>query len=152
MEPFLVFRRTGRAIAAVVAFGFGGGTVIMGVATSLASAMRLGAFLPAFTGYFLAASPFFLFGWILSRCRRELWFVPEASAFRMLTYRPWLLKGPRVEQASLDDYRAVTTRVISPVAEEDSTLVALLTQDGDAVPVDEPSFSTLKSRFQGGER
>lgn len=137
-EPFLLFRRTGRTIAAVVAFGFGGGTVLMGLASTLAAVFSARAAFGAFKGYALAAAPFFLFGLILAACRRELWFVPEARAFRMLTYRPWRLRGPRVEQASLDDYRAACLWEVPSGEARGNTVVALVTDEGgERVPVRE---------------
>jgi hypothetical protein len=145
MEPFLVFRRTGRTIAAVVALGFGGGTLLLGLGTTLASAPHVQAALAAARGYFLAALPFFVGGAVLAVCKRELWFVPEARAFRMLTYRPWRFRGPRVEQASIDDYRALCTE--RPRGEQPSTLVSLVTESGETVPIREFEESSEASAF-----
>ena len=137
VDPFLVSARSGKTIAKVVAFGFGGGTVVLGLVTTLSLAFSMQAAFAAVRGYFLAALPFFFFGAVLAACRRELWFVPEAKAFRMLTFRPWLFKGPRVEQASLDDYHAVCAEVQEHSSEQASTLVVLVTKEGHQVPVRE---------------
>ncbi len=136
-EPFLVFRRTGTTIAAVLAFGFGGGTVLLGVVSSFSFGFSVDAVWAAFRGYFLAALPFFLGALILVRCRRELWFVPGARSFRMLTFRPWQLSGPRVEEAKLDEFRAVKTERLEQDAEQATTVVSLVMSAGDAVPVRE---------------
>ncbi len=133
--PFLVFRRTGRTIAAVLAFGFGGGTVLLGVSSTVMGTLSARAALAAAWGYFLAALPFFAAAVVLARCRRELWFVPDAQAFRLLTFRPWLLAGPRVEQAPIAEYRALKTELVDPEGKE--TVVSLVTEAGDAVPVRE---------------
>ena len=138
-EPFLVSRRTGKTIAKVVAFGFGGATVVLGLATTFGVAFSLQALFGAFRGYFLAAIPFFLFGGVLALCKRELWFVPEAEAFRMLTFRPWQLKGPRVEQGPLEDYQAVCAVELEQDDEQPATVVALVTQRGEEVAVREVS-------------
>jgi hypothetical protein len=137
MEPVLVFRKTGRLVALVIGVGFGGGTLLMGVVSALGEAMRAEALAPALRGYFLAALPFFAGAAVLWVCRRELWFVPEARAFRMLTYRPWRFSGPRVEQASVDEYRALCTASVERRGEASTTVVALLTPSGDVVPVRE---------------
>ncbi|MBM4375155.1 MAG: hypothetical protein FJ095_08730 [Deltaproteobacteria bacterium] len=136
-EPYLVFRRTGRTIAAVLAFGFGGGTVLLGVLSSVVGAVSAAAIWAAARGYFFASFPFFLGALVLVRCRRELWFVPGARAFRMLTFRPWQLAGPRVEEAKLEDFHAVRTEVFEQVGEAASTVVSLVMASGDAVPVRE---------------
>lgn len=135
MEPMLIMRRTGRTIAIVLAAGFGGGTMLLGLASALASALRAGALWPALWGYFLAALPFFLAGAVLAMCRRELWFVPQHRAFRMLTYRPWRLGGPRVEQASVDEYRGLCVTEQAAEGEDAASLqvVALITSGGDRV-------------------
>jgi len=135
-EPFLVFRKTGRTIAAVLAFGFGGGTLLMGVASTAAAAVNARALLNAFLGYFLGALPFFVLAAVLAMCRRELWFVPEARAFRMLTYRPWR-RGPRVEQALIDEYKALCSWAIAGGEAEGNTVVALVTEGGERVPLRE---------------
>jgi hypothetical protein len=145
MEAFLVFRRTGKTIAAVLAGGFGGGTVLLGVGSAVAEALTstasastgARAILPALQGYLLASSPFFLLALLIALCRRELWFLPELGVFRMLTFRPWLLRGPRVEQAPLDEYRALCTEQLDERSEGSGTLVSLITESGECVPVRE---------------
>lgn len=136
-EPFLVFRRTGRTIAAVMAFGFGGGTVLLGVMSSVVGAFSAGAVWAAARGYFLASLPFFVSALVLVRCRREFWFVPAARSFRMVTFRPWQFDGPRVEEAKLDEFRAVKTERIEQAGEDATTAVSLVMQEGGAVPVRE---------------
>lgn len=147
MEPFLVFRRTGRTIAAVVALGFGGGTILLGLGTTLAAAPSAHSAFAAARGYFLAALPFFVAGALLAVCKRELWFVPEARAFRMLTYRPWRFRGPGVEQASIEDYRALCTESLSHRTEQPTTLVSLVTEGGETVPIREFEESSEASAF-----
>lgn len=136
-EPYLVFRRTGRTIAAVLAFGFGGGTVLLGVVTAAVGAFSATTIWMAARGYVLAALPFFLAALVLVRCRRELWFVPAARALRMLTFRPWQLAGPRVEEAKLDEFRAVKTELLEPIGEQRTTAVSLVMLAGGAVPLRE---------------
>jgi hypothetical protein len=146
MEPFLVFRRTGKTIAKVLAFGFGGGTVLLGLTTSAAS-FSLAALAGAARGYGLAALPFFAGAAILAACWRELWVLPpegdKAGVLRMVTYRPWMLRGPRVEQAALSDYASVCAARIDQRGEQSSFAVALTTKDGEQVPVRE--FDDQKS-------
>lgn len=139
VEPLLVFRRTGKTIAKVLAFGFGGGTLVLGVSTSVGS-LEPRAIWSAFTGYALVASPFFVAGAILALCWRELWVVVSddgARFLRMITFRPWMLAGPRVEQAPMDEYAAVFTAELTHRAEKASFAVALMTQAGDQVPIRE---------------
>lgn len=137
MPPFLIFRRTGRVIALVLAVGIGGGTVLIGTASAAAGALSAAAVWPALKGYVLVSLPFFVMGAVLWRCRRELWAVPEAKALRMLTYRPWQVKGPRVEQAPIGDYSGLCKVTIDSRAEQTSLAVALITNDGDHIPVRE---------------
>lgn len=140
VEPLLVFRRTGKTIAKVLAFGFGGGTLVLGVSTSVGGSFELHAIWSAFTGYALVASPFFVAGAILALCWRELWVVvaDDGGRFlRMITFRPWMLSGPRVEQAPMDEYAAVFTAELTHRAEKASFAVALMTQKGDQVPIRE---------------
>ena len=136
VEPFLVFRRTGKTIALVLAGGFGGGTVLLGL-MSAASALNSAAILPAVKGYLLAALPFFVAGALLATCRRELWVVPDAKAVRMLTFRPWHFSGPRIEQAKLDEYTGLCTVSMTHRTEAETLAVALITGEGDRVPVKE---------------
>jgi hypothetical protein len=131
--PFLVMKRTGKTIAKVLAFGFGGGTLLLGVVTSVGGSLSARAIWPALTGYLLAALPFFVMAAVLWRCKRELWVVPSHGVLRMLTFRPWLVRGPRVEQASLEEYRGVCTVALR--GEDAAVAVALVTQAGDPVPV-----------------
>jgi hypothetical protein len=139
MEPFLVFRRTGRTIAAVLALGFGGGTLLLGLGSTVADAPNLHATLAAGRGYLLATLPFFLAAAVLYVCKRELWFLPEVRAFRMLTFRPWRLSGPQVEQAPLDEYRALCTESMGD--KDKTTVVSLVTEGGETVPVREFAVS-----------
>ncbi len=144
-----MFRRTGRTIAKVLAFGFGGGTLMLGVLTSVGGGFDAHAIGSAFTGYGLAASPFFLAGAILALCWRELWVVPADDTkrlLRMITFRPWMFSGPRVEQASLEDYAAVCTAELTHRAEKASFAVSLMTREGDQVPVRE--FTELEPARQ----
>ncbi len=127
--PFLVMQRTGKTIAKVLGLGFGGGTVLLGVTTSVGGALSTRALWPALTGYLLAALPFFVMAAVLWRCKRELWVVPADGVLRMLTFRPWLVRGPRVEQ----EYRGVCTVALR--GEDAAVAVALVTQAGDPVPV-----------------
>lgn len=140
VEPLLVFRRTGKTIAKVLAFGFGGGTLALGLTTSVGGAFRPAAIWAAFYGYFLAASPFFLAGAIVALCWRELWVVQDDDGdrfLRMVTYRPWMFSGPRVEQAAMSEYAAVCTAELTHRAEKASFAVALMTTDGEQVPIRE---------------
>lgn len=136
-EPFLVFRRTGRTIGAVLALGFGGGTVGLGVATAFSGPFELRALGLAVQGYGAAALPFIVCGLLLARCRRELWFVPSAQAFHMVTYRPWLVRGPRVEACRLDEYRAILCERREPTLDEPDHVVSLITVAGEHVAVRE---------------
>jgi hypothetical protein len=94
----------------------------------------------ALAGYALVASPFFLAGGILALCWRELWVVHDEDGgrfLRMITFRPWMFAGPRVEQAPLNEYAAVCTAELTHRAEKASFAVALMTQEGDQVPIRE---------------
>lgn len=137
MDPFLVSRRSGRTIAMVVGLGFGGGTMLLGVTSAAAGALNATAILPAVWGYFVASIPFFVFGAIVAACRRELWVVPEQQALKMLTFRPWLIRGPRVEQAPLEEYRGLCKVSLDHRAESSTFAVALVPKDGEPVPVRE---------------
>ncbi len=121
----------------MLAFGFGGGTLVLGVLTAVGASFELRALLAAFKGYFLAALPFVVAGVALSLCRRELWFLPGARAFHMLTFRPWLVRGPRVEEARLDEYRALRSDMPDPAMDEPAHVVSLVTVTGESVPVRE---------------
>lgn len=137
-----MFRRTGRTIAAVLALGFGGGTLLLGLGSTVADAPNLHATLAAGRGYLLATLPFFLAAAVLYVCKRELWFLPEVRAFRMLTFRPWRLKGPQVEQAPLEEYRALATE-----SDHNVTVVSLVTESGESIPVREFSASSEARAF-----
>lgn len=147
MAPLLVSERSGRTIAMVLALGFGGGTILLGVTSAAAGALKAAAIWPALWGYFLAALPFFVGGAILAGCRRELWVVPEHKALKMLTYRPWLLRGPRVEQAPFDEYRGLCLVSLEPRAEQASFAVALVPKEGEPVPVREFETSEQATSF-----
>jgi hypothetical protein len=97
----------------------------------------VGTVFSAATGYILASLPFFVGALILMFCRRELWIVPDDKMLRMLTFRPWLWRGPRIEQAPLDEYRGLCLVSLDHRAERSSLAVALITEDGDRVPIRE---------------
>lgn len=120
-----------------MAFGFGGGTMLLGLLSSFSVGFSRAALWAAFRGYFLAALPFFVAALVLDRCKREFWFVPSARSFRMLTFRPWQLSGPRVEEARLDDFRAVKTERLELETEQAASVVSLVMTAGDSVPVRE---------------
>ncbi len=127
-----------------MAFGIGGGLLVMGIVSAVAGSFHAGAVWPAIKGYVLALLPLFVFGAVLAACRRELWLLPEERVLRMLTFRPWLFRGPRVEEASLDEYVGVRTISIDadPGLAEDSVascVVVLVPKDGDQVPLREMS-------------
>lgn len=131
-EPLLVRLRSGKIAAAVLAFGFGGGTLVLGAVTLTAGALEGGSIWGGVIGYAVAAAPFFLLALVVALCRSELWFLPEGRTFRLLTYRPWL-RAPRVEEASLDEYAGV--RVEPPPDDEGGPVVSLVATNGEAVPV-----------------
>lgn len=131
-QPLLVRLRSGRIAAAVIAFGFGGGTLLLGAVTVTAGALEGGPVLGGLVGYTIAAAPLFLLAAIVAVCRSELWFLPEPRTFRLLTFRPWL-RTPRVEEASLDEYAGV--RVEPPSDGEGGPVVSLVATSGEAVPV-----------------
>lgn len=152
-QPLLVRLRSGRIAAAVLAFGFGGGTLVLGAVTVTAGALEGGSVLGGVIGYAVASAPFFLLAAIVAVCRSELWFLPESRAFRLLTYRPWL-RAPRVEEASLDEYAGV--RVEPPPDDEGGPVVSLVATTGEAVPVrqcrdanEAKAFATELSRATG---
>lgn len=148
-EPMLVFRRTGKTIGRVVAWGFGGGTILLGVTSAAADAFRAAAIWPALRSYSLAALPFFLFGLVLAACRRELWFLPELRVFRMLTFRPWR-RDPRVEQASVEEYAGVCRVAAEDGDQQARNVVALVTAEGARIPVRELDDVAAATAF--GER
>jgi hypothetical protein len=139
-EPLLIRRKSGRTFGAVIAFGIGGGLFVLGVLSAIAGSVQVGAIWPAISGYLLALLPLFAVAAVLAACRRELWLLPEQRVLRMLTFRPWLIRGPRVEQASLDDYVAVRTIHAAAGAQGDGEspslcVVALVARDGGDVPL-----------------
>ncbi len=148
MEPFLVFRRTGRVIAAVLALGFGGGTLLIGVTTAAGSAFSGAAVWAALKGYFLVSLPFFVAGAILAGCRRELWVIPSDGVLRMLTFRPWRLRGPRVEQAPISEYDGVCIVSLDHRAEASTFAVALCTGE-ERIPVREYTARAEAEDFAG---
>lgn len=149
MEPFLVFRRTGRIIALVLGLGFGGGTLLLGVTTAAGSAFTGAAIWAAVRGYFLAALPFFVAAAVLWGCRRELWVVPADKVLRMLTFRPWRLWGPRVEQAPISEYDGVCIVSLDHRAESSTFAVALCTGD-ERIPVREYALRAEAEDFAMG--
>ena len=132
-EPMLLRLRSGKTAAIVIAAGFGGGTMLLGVASTAASAMRGGALLGAILGYGIAVLPLLALAGIIAVCKSELWLVPESKSFRMLTYRPWRL-APRVEEAPISEYAGVRTAKMKD-DDDGSTLVSLVTSSGEDVPL-----------------
>lgn len=130
-KPMLLRLRSGRTAALVVGGGMGGGTIVMGVASTAASAMRGGAILGALVGYTLAVLPLLILAAIVAVCKSELWLLPEQRALRLLTYRPWL-RQPRVEEAPLSEYAGVR---VAKMTTDDGTLVYLVTTGGEDVPL-----------------
>jgi hypothetical protein len=133
VEPILLRYRSGKTAAAAIALGFGGGTLLLGVVSFASEAMRGARIGGILIGYGVAALPFFVLAGLVAVCRSELWLLPEERAFRLLTFRPWRL-GPRIEQASVDEYAGVR---IDPAPEREGggTLVSLIAADGEAVPL-----------------
>lgn len=131
--PLLLRLRSGKTAALVVGVGMGGGTIIMGVASTAASAAKGGAIVGALIGYGIAVLPLVLLAVIVALCKSELWLVPETRTLRMLTFRPWL-RRPRVEEAPLSEYAGVRT---SKMTDDygNATLVSLVTTTGEDVPL-----------------
>jgi len=121
--------------------------MLLGVTSAAAGALNAAAILPALWGYFVASIPFFVFGAILAACRRELWVVPEHQVLRMLTFRPWLVRGPRVEQAPLEEYRGICMVSLDHRAEQSTYAVALVPKEGEPVPVREFEGSDQAEAF-----
>jgi hypothetical protein len=134
VDPLLLRLRSGKTAATVIALGFGGGTLLLGLVSFASEAMRGARIAGILVGYGIAALPFFVLAGLVAACRSELWLVPEARALRLLTYRPWRLGRPRVEQASVDEYAGVR---LDPAPEPDGggTLVSLVSVEGEAVPL-----------------
>jgi hypothetical protein len=132
-DPILLRLRSGKTAALVIGGGIGGGTLLLGVGSTAASALRGGAVLGALLGYGVAVLPILLFAAIVAVCKSELWLLPEQRTIRMLTYRPWL-RAPRVEEASLSEYAGVRT---SKMTDDygNATLVSLVTTAGEDVPL-----------------
>lgn len=132
VEPMLLRLRTGKTAALVIALGFGGGTIVLGVGTVAASG-NFRAMLSAFLGYGLAVVPLLVLAGVIAVCKSELWLLPDKGTLRMLTYRPWRL-SPRVEEAPLSEYAGVRT---SKMADDygNATLVSLVTTSGEDVPI-----------------
>ena len=91
--PILMRLRSGKTAALVIAVGFGGGLTLLGVGTAALSPLTGFSIFAALKGYLLATSPLFALAAIIALCRSELWLDPEARAFRMLTFRPWLFRS-----------------------------------------------------------
>jgi hypothetical protein len=132
-EPLLLRLRSGRTAAIVIGGGIGGGMLLLGVATTAASAPNLTAVWNAILGYGAAILPLLVAAALIAVCRSELWLVPEKQSFLLLTFRPWR-RGPRVEQAPLSEYAGVRT---SKTTDDDgyATLVSLVTATGEDVPL-----------------
>ena len=150
-EPMLLRLRSGKTAALVVGVGMGGGTIVMGVASTAASAAKGGAIVGALIGYGLAVLPLVLLAVIVAVCKSELWLVPETRTLRMLTFRPWL-RQPRVEDASLSEYAGVRTSKMTDDYGK-ATLVSLVTTEGEDVPLrqfkDEAEAQTFAEKLGG---
>jgi hypothetical protein len=132
-KPMLLRLRSGKTAALVIALGFGGGTIIMGVGSTAASAARGNALLGALVGYGIAVLPLLALAAIIAVCKSELWLFPETRSLRLLTYRPWRL-GPRIEEAPLSEYAGVRTSAMTDDYGR-GTLVSLVTTAGEDVPL-----------------
>jgi len=132
-EPVLLRLRSGKTAALVIAVGFGGGTLIMGTASTAASAAKGGAILGAILGYGVAVLPLLALAAIIAACRSELWLLPENKTLRLLTFRPWRLT-PRIEEAPLSEYAGVRTSKMTDDYGA-GTLVSLVTTSGEDVPL-----------------
>ena len=132
VDPILLRRRTGRTAALVIAAGFCGTTLLLGVGGAALSGSR-GAILPALLGYSLATLPLFLLAGVIAVCRSELWLLPKERVLHLLTFRPWRLQ-PRVEEGKVSEYAGVR---LDPAPEDEGGgfLVSLITAGGEAVPI-----------------
>ena len=137
--------RSGRTAALVLAGGFGGGTMLLGVGSVLATPAPMESAFGALFGYFLAAMPFFVFALLVGVSRSELWYVPEQRLLKLLTYRPWR-RGPRVEQAPIEEYSGVRTEA-GPETDGGGTVVALVTKAGESIPLREFTEEAEAKRF-----
>ena len=133
MQPMLLRLRSGRIAAAALVFGFGGGTMLIGLGTVVACAASGLPALATLVGYGLVALPFVALGVVVALCRSELWLVPESRAIQLLTFRPWR-RAPRVEQASLDEYAGVLADRADD-RDGGGALVSLVTRTGERVEV-----------------
>ena len=132
VDPILLRRRTGRTAALVIALGFGGTTLLLGVGGAVLSGSR-GAVIPALLGYSLATLPLFALAAVIAVCRSELWLLPKERVLHLLTFRPWRLQ-PRVEEAKVSEYAGVRLDA-APEDEGGGSLVSLITAGGEAVPI-----------------
>ncbi len=132
VDPILLRRRTGRTAALVIALGFGGTTLLLGVGGAVLSGSR-GAVIPALLGYSLATLPLFALAAVIAACRSELWLLPQERVLHLLTFRPWRLQ-PRVEEAKVSEYAGVRLEP-APEDEGGGFLVSLITSGGEAVPI-----------------
>jgi hypothetical protein len=123
--------RSGKIAAAALIFGFGGGIMLLALGTAASVASEGFSIWGTLIGYALMALPFVLLGVGVALCRSELWLVPEERALRLLTYRPWR-RGPRVEQASLDEYAGVMAERASD-GEGGGAMVSLVLKNGERV-------------------
>jgi hypothetical protein len=132
VDPILLRRRTGRTAALVIALGFGGTTLLLGVGGAVLSGSR-GAVIPALLGYSLATLPLFALAAVIAVCRSELWLLPKERVLHLLTFRPWRLQ-PRVEEAKVSEYAGVRLEP-APEDEGGGFLVSLITAGGEPVPI-----------------
>ena len=132
MDPILLRRRTGRTAALVIAVGFCGTTLLLGVGGAVLSGSRA-AVIPAILGYSLATLPLFLLAAVIAVCRSELWLLPKERVLHLLTFRPWRLQ-PHVEEGKVSEYAGVR---LDPAPEDEGGgfLVNLITSGGEAVPI-----------------
>jgi hypothetical protein len=114
----------------VIAGGFGGTTLLLGVGGAVLSGSRA-AVLPALLGYSLATLPLFLLA-AIAVCRSEIWLLLKERVLHLLTFRPWRLQ-PRVEEGKVSEYAGVR---LDPAPEDEGGgfLVSLITSGGEAVP------------------
>lgn len=116
----------------MIALGFGGTVLVLGVGGALLSGSR-SAVIPALLGYSLATLPLFALAAVIAVCRSELWLLPKERVLHLLTFRPWRLQ-PRVEEAKVSEYAGVRLEP-APEDEGGGFLVSLITAAGEAVPI-----------------